>query len=224
MQASFNENFKSRNGKPFVVQSFRKKKEQKVSKSQVQTMIKSAVKTRDLLEWKYFSTTVNQANVTFSGTTYALSDVPQGDTDSNRDGDAISLVSLEISLGFYASSQVNACRMIVYQWFPALSSGSPPAPSALLLAVGSALAPFSTHNVDNYQQYKIIFDKTVALSTAEGLRLLNFKIKKFPKRSIQFSGGTTGGSSKLFLLVLSDDGVSSYPLVSYMSKLYYTDA
>lgn len=226
MEASFNENFhhKGDGVRNRVVQKKNRDDNMKVSKTQVKAMINSVVKSRDLLEWNYWCTSTNQSNVNFTGTTYPLSDIPQGDSDSTRGGDSLSLVSLEVNLAFYASSQINVCRVFIYQWFPALTAGSPPAVNQLLYTTGSALAPMSPYNVDNHQQYKILFDRSVAVSTAEGARLVNFKTKIFPKKSIQYSNATTNGSSKLFLVTISDDGVSSYPLCTFVSKLYFIDA
>jgi hypothetical protein len=199
------------------------KKGPKVTKSQVKQMIESKLG-RDLLEWNYWATSTNQSNATFSGTTYALSDIPQGDADSSRGGDALSLHHMIVNWGFYAGTGANACRIFIYQWFPTLTAGSPPAASQLLYTTGSALAPFSPYNVDTHQQFQILHDETVSVSPTEPLRLGQFKISKFPKKTIQYVGGTTNGSSKLFLVAISDDGVATYPTFSFVSKLYFIDA
>jgi hypothetical protein len=228
MESSFNEKFRSDNGSRSSNSGSKRplplKKRQLVDKSQVKQMINSVVRSRDNFEWNYYSTSTNASNTTFTGTTYQLTDIPQGDTDSQRGGDSVSLHSLEVNYGFYASTQANACRVILYQWLPGLTAGSPPSATSLLLTTGSALSPFSPYNVDNYQQFHVLYDKTHSLSPYETPRLGNIKITKFPKKSIQYTSGSASGSSKLFLLVLSDDGVASYPTFSYVSKLYFVDA
>jgi len=218
MEQHFSEKRKSRNGR-----GRKKSSTELVSKEQVRSMIKSKLG-RDLLEWNYYSNSVNAGNVNFSGTTYQLSDIPQGDTDSQRGGDSVSLVKLEVNFGFYAGTSANACRLILYQWFPGLTAGSPPSATSLLLTTGSALAPYSPYSVDNYQQYAILYDETLSVSPTEPLRLGKIRLSKFSKRSIQYTSGSASGSSKLFLLAISDDGVATYPTFSFVSKLYFVDA
>lgn len=225
MEKSFNETFsKGANRRSNKMVSSDLKKKEIVTKAQVRSMIKSMTLSRDVLEWNYFSVSANTVNVTFSGSTYPLIDVPQGDTDSQRGGDALSLISLEVNYGIYASTQTNAVRVIVYQWLPALTAGSPPSATSLLLTTGSALSPFSPYSVDQHQQFHILYDETHSVSVYEPLRLGQIKLKKFPMKSVQFVAGTASGSSKLFLLVISDDGVAAYPTFSFVSKAYFIDA
>jgi hypothetical protein len=223
MEKVYNEKFTSRKtGRGNRFPSAKKK--EVVTKDQVKSMIKSMVLARDVLEWNYFSVSANAQNVNFTGTTYPLTDVPQGDTDSQRGGDALSMIKLQVNYGFYASAQANACRLILYQWIPGLTAGSPPSATSLLLTTGSALSPYSPYNVDNHQQFHILYDKTHSLSPYEPLRLGEIKIDKFPIKSVQYTSGSASGSSKLFLLAISDDGVASYPTFSFVSKLYFIDA
>jgi hypothetical protein len=218
MEASFNER-KSRkhNGK----KNPKSKGSEMVTKSQVRSMIRSVVQSRDLLEWKYYAAAANTQNITFSGSLYPLSDVSQGIVDTSRSGDAISLVSLEVNWGIYAGTQANAVRIIILQWIPAVLGG--PGLSQVILSTGSALVPFSPYAVDPYQQLTILYDQVISVSANEPLRVGRFRTKTFPRKSIQFTSGTLTGTNKLFMYVMSDDGVTPYPTFSYGSKIYFTD-
>jgi len=220
MQANFIENFsssknkKKKNGKS-------KTSSQLVSKSQVRNMISSVVQNRNLSEWKYYVNSITSQNISFSGLLMPLTDVPQGTIDQARTGDAVSLVSLEVNYGFYAATQANACRIIIFQWSPAVLGG--PGLSQITALTGSAIVPFSPYAVDPYQQVDILYDQVHSLSPTEPLRLGNFKTKDFKFRSVQFTNGTLTGTSKIFAYFISDDGVTPYPTISCASKLYFTD-
>jgi len=53
-------------------------------------------------EHKYLDTAIF-TSYDFSGTTISLSDIPQGDTDSQRDGDKVLPYSLTVNLGTLAA-------------------------------------------------------------------------------------------------------------------------
>jgi glycosidase len=199
----------------------RKGKSTPVTAGMVASMIRSKVQSRNLIEWKYFYNYTTSTNTSFSGSLYPLTDVPQGSADSNRQGDAISLKHLEVNYGIYAATQANAVRVIIFEWKPQVSSG--PGLSNILSLTGSAIVPFSTYTIDQHQILSILYDATHSVSPTEPLRLGCFK-HEFFNRSIQFSSATTTGTSKLFMYVLSDDGVTPYPTHSFVSKIVFTDA
>lgn len=221
MKANFNEKSQKPNRFSKVVSPT--KSNGNITQGMVKQMIKSSIKSIPN-ENKFFATSQTGTAVNFSGSTYPLTDVPQGLTDSQRTGDNITLDKLEINVGIYAATQANMVRCFVYQWLPSLTAGSPPAASAVLFSTGSALAPFSVNTVDQKPQYSVLYDEVVAVSASEPNRVLRIRLNKFKSRSVQYTGGTTNGCNKLFIVFISDDGVTPYPTVTFMSKLVYHDA
>lgn len=185
-------------------------------------MIKSATQARDIIEWKFNMVASSAQNISLGGLLIPLADINQGDSDSTRNGDAVSLKKLEINFGFYAATQANACRLLVFQWFPLTTDG--PGLASLLFNTGTAYTVFSNYQQDTYQSYQILYDEIFSVSPTEALRVGRCVMDTFARRSIQYTAGTITGTSKLYAYVISDDGVTPYPTFSCHSKLTYTDA
>lgn len=182
-------------------------------------------------EKKYLYGTVI-TGTTASGTVTSLSTIAQGDGDSQRDGDQITVSSMEIRGFMYPDQPAGAnnqvFRMIIFQWL--LSDLTPPVVNDVLL-----LAEYtSLYNHDKRYQFRILYDKTYSTgvgSTAAGDYHVtpvsfHFRINRGFRRRIQYQGGGTAGTNKIYALLISSSdtlAVGSYPIVNWAFKLNYHD-
>ena len=71
-----------------------------------------------MAEWKHHAVDVSGAVSTSLGIN-SLTDIAQGDTDITRDGDQLYMGSITFFKQWINADNVNTCRFIVFQWFPA---------------------------------------------------------------------------------------------------------
>lgn len=187
-------------------------------------------------EKKYFTNSPGPADVTNSGVVTCISLIPQGDTDSTRDGDGLVLRSIEINWEALSSpgtgtSLVDCVRFIVFQWFP----NSVPAAGSVLLNAGSTSSHLSPWNHDQRFNFRILYDKRYDVTKANANPQINSNSKvtsprilitKGFKYHIQYQSGTTVGSNLIYVLAITDTGgtAGNVPQYNFYSKINYTDA
>lgn len=151
----------------------------------------------------------------------SLSDVAQGDADTNRDGDQLSLTSIEFRGYIATGDTTNVLRFIIFQWYPNDSFYPPTASDILLTAASGFISPYSH---DGRFQFKILYDRSFSMSTNWQPYLTFHKyVTKGFRRKIQYNAGGTTGVNKIYLLLVSDSSAAPHPTISYYSKLNYRD-
>lgn len=181
-------------------------------------------------EKKYFDTDV-QVSPSSTYILQDLSNIPQGDTDVSRDGDKIMIKSLHLRGLIAVGDTTNFVRIIVYQWHPSDVTLSPTAN----LVLSDLTSPLNTpYNHDNGKMYSIFYDRLIALGSNSQQTVAIEKIWRFGNKldrrlkwvnqSIDYVAGTTGGSDKLFLLIVSDSGGIPHPAAELFFRLIYTDS
>jgi len=196
------------------------------SKQQVKQLILSTQ------EVKFIDTALYATAATTTAQQFAIASIPQGDTDSTRDGDRVKLQHLEFRFDTYLQGTggtndfTNTVRLTFYQYRP-MSSGSHPVIADIYQDSNSvAQAPtFSPVNWDNRADFKILYDNRFLLS-GNGPSLVGVNVVRIPlKGSIQWvSGSNTVGQNQLFYIISSDSLVASHPLFNIKTRVTYTDA
>lgn len=175
-------------------------------------------------ETKYFTKSYTNVTIDFNGLLHDLSNVSQGDGDSERDGDKIYLKMVHIR-GYCqvsSASTYNVIRFLLVQWKP----NSIPSVSDILQNIGTANAPNSFINWDKRQMFRVLKDwRQIVLGTDRQAAMFNVKItsKKILKQ-LQFVSGGTTCTNMVYLLAISDDGLTSFPAFTYYSRVTYTDS
>jgi len=184
-------------------------------------------------EYKFFDAKEYAQSATTTPTQLAISAVPQGSTDSTRDGDQINLQSLWIKFETYLQGTggtndfTDQVRLIVYRWIP-MSTGSAPVPASVLqdLSVAQS-ATMTAFTWDNRRDYVVLLDETFNLS-GNGPSDLGFSKTfkwKAPGIPAQFSNGsTTLQKNGLFVLIMSDSLVATHPQFNFYSRVVYAAA
>jgi len=179
---------------------------------------------------------IDTANFALSATTtaqqFAIASIPQGDTDSTRDGDRVKLKDLEFRFDTYLQGTggtndfTNTVRLTFYQYRP-MSSGAHPVIADIYqdsnaLAQSPTMTPF---NWDNRADFKVLYDRRFFLS-GNGPALVGEQAVKIPlKGSIQWtSGSNTVGQNQLFYIISSDSLVATHPVINIKTRVTYTDA
>ncbi len=163
-----------------------------------------------------------------TSTVSLLTQVAQGDTDTNRNGDQLMIhnVVLDVSAaidGTVAPDNTNIVRMIVFQWHP--QSGISTLPTATQILQDPTTNPvLSSYNHDTRWNYSVILDYVFTLSI-EGSRVQQrkFVLTRIPRRKLQFVGATTDGTNHLYILSVSDSTTVDHPSYNFNSKVLFYD-
>lgn len=187
----------------------------------------------NMAERKFVGQLVPYASMNPTGNIFPLSDVEQGVSDSQRDGDTIHITSIEFRYSLILRNLTTiaacACRIIIFQWKQNTGdTGTVPFPEQILqhLPVSNTTDPTLPYNVDNRQNYSILFDRMFTLEQNARPGYVGRKIiTKGFRNDVQFNGVDLTGTNKIFLLTVADTGVGdeNSPMLKFMSKVNYRD-
>ncbi len=174
-------------------------------------------------ESKYHDTVISEP-ADHDGNALDLSDIVQSTTvanDTTRQGDRVEPFRLEMRGQILLGDTTNAVRLIVFQ----CKSGTVTKSEVLsALYLGTVNAQNSPYRHDYRSQYTILFDKTYHLEDG-GSQQINIVKKIKIRRKMQWSAGssTEHTAGEIRLLVLSDSSVSTHPLLTMVTRLFFKD-
>lgn len=192
-----------------------------MSRSYVKHMVDREIRKHSEKKWLQ---TQNSAQSTNAGTIISFTEVPQGDTDVTRDGDQLTLRSLELSVdvvgltGVTGNSQM-LTRFIVFQWLP----NTTPAASDVVIStdLGSGFAPRTFYNHQNRFEFRILHDRLFYTDEYHQVVGEHIMVSDFHNRKVQYTPGSTStATNKLYMLVVSNQTGSTY---AYNAKLNFSD-
>lgn len=195
------------------------------------------------LEKEYFansySQTIVQAPVLGSNCFQCITLIPQGPGDSQREGDQVTLSSLDINYYVFQSlssiPMYQLIRVIVFQWNQdtVVPSAAPTYDQILLIganggdATRNVICPYSH---DYRHNFRILYDKWHTVTTANSSvangnavsPVINVRINKFMNPKIAFHGGGTNGRNHCYVMMLCRD-VTTNPTGVFVFKTNYRD-
>jgi hypothetical protein len=179
-------------------------------------------KIRKYAEHKSFDTGFN-SSVDTTGTLQKLSTIPQGDTDSTRDGDQAEVISVDVIASFANASSTdlsNLCRFIVFKWQQDDSSAAPAAVTDIL----QTASVYSPLNRDNERAKKfVILDDHLFSTSLTGPSVDTHIIKLKNKFKLAFQGSANTGNNMVYAMMVSDSGAIPHPILAYQVRVYFTD-
>jgi hypothetical protein len=187
-----------------------------LTKAVVRQMIDSKLNVEDEKKWilnEYTATGVDSAGIVLD-----LTAITQGIGDTgNRVGDQIVLDRARLSYAVASADTTNVVRVLIFKWMPQ----SVPVITNLLTSGGSQI-PWAPHNTDTADQYQVLYDRLHFLA-ASGPGIDGDVLEiKLPGK-VQFSGGSTTGTGKIYLILVSDSGAIPHPVMNLNCALYYED-
>lgn len=190
----------------------------KTQKAQVREVIKTERKKNS--ELKFFRRQLVFASVLdFNGAVESVSDVPQGDLDSNRNGDRLTPVSLRLSYTLYGETNSFLCRFIVFRWL----ENTVPTVADILIVTGSGYAINGGYQHDQRHLFNILYDKAHVCSNNGNENVIVTKTLKMAAKQIDYTAASTAGSNKIYVLGITDRNLATSGTVQYVSRLNYYD-
>lgn len=204
----------------FRRKSFRPYKKRPLGRRQAKAVASIAKKQiRKTSEWKHF-TGLTDISISTSGSITDISMVPQGDTDTTRDGDSIFASSVIFRGVMTNGDATNRVRVIFFQ-----SKAKVITVSDLLIVTAGAEVD-SMYNTDNFQNFKILYDRVHYLqapfSGATVTKTVAGKVR-LSSRKMQYEGGGVTGINKVYMLTISDSAAATHPTYKLLTKLNFRD-
>jgi hypothetical protein len=176
--------------------------------------------TSELKFWTVIDNTYSA--ISYNGTDFfqALTLVPQGDTDSSRDGDRLYLHEIRMRMNVKINTTTPVFfRVIIFQWFP---NTVPQYNSILIDQHNTANAATSDYQHDTRQMFNILYDKLVTLDTvAIPAVSIDVSLEKGFRKKIQFATATTVGTNHVYVLAVSDVLAGGPQNIMFVKTTYY---
>lgn len=190
-------------------------RKRKPSKAFTRKVLKVVRKVQEKKYWPF----LNSTTISLVGSLLDVSGVTQGDTDVTRDGDQLTVKSMIINFSNTVADGSNYLRFIAFQWYPATT---PTSADVILDTTQPIISPYAH---DTRYQYRILQDKLCYVDTDDPNRLCMMKVTRgFKTRTIQYIGGGTTGTNKIYVFVFSDSGAAPHPAVAWSGKLNFVDS
>jgi len=164
-----------------------------------------------------FGTTVDS-----TGTLTKISSIPQGDTDSTRDGDQllVTRISLRGTLANSSSDLTNVMRVIIFKWMQDDASAGPVSATDIL----QSLSPYSPYDRDGLRAKKFIVLLDRFLTTSlQGPAIMKYDYDSKHDFKISYSAGAVTGYSNIYVLQISDSSGIPHPTGSWISRVWFND-
>lgn len=190
----------------------------KVSKAFSTKVLKVVRRTQEKKTWPFASNTT----VSSAGYLLDLTSIPQGDTDGSRDGDALRVLSIQLTCAWTAADAYNIVRMVIFQWMPPSSIGAPPALADIFQDTATPVISAFTH--DTRKSYRILCDRRAVVDSDDPCKIFKMVCYKKMNRNLQYVGGTTTGRGNIYCWLVSDSAVSAHPACSWSGKTNFTDS
>lgn len=173
-------------------------------------------------ENKYLDVLIDASNLA-TGVVYSLADVPQGDTDTTRDGDQLVQRAMRIKGRALVADTTNQVRMIVFRW----KQNTVPVVGDILSAsyIGTVYAPLSPYHHDGRSNFTVLYDKIFHVGTYNIQKGFDTKWMNLRNNKQYFSAGASTSSKHcIYALVITDSTAVSNPNITFVSRLTFTDS
>lgn len=161
------------------------------------------------------------ASVDSTGAVAKITSIPQGDTDSSRQGDHIKLLKAELRAAASYADTTNVVRLIIFKWNQDDSSAAPVGVTSIL----QTATPFSPYDRDNERagKFTIVVDHLFGVSNVgQGIATHEWYGKLTGQ--IAYQAASTAGTGNLYYAVISDSNALPHNTLSYVWRTYYTDS
>lgn len=192
------------------------------SKQEIDVIVNKAIKKKlkQVQELKSFDTGLS-TSADSTGALQKISTIPQDDSDSGRDGDALHVMKVELRVSFVPADTTNVIRLVVFRWMQDDSSAAPSSATDVLQTAN----PYSPYNRDNYRAKKfLVLDDYLSAVGLAGPCIDKHHVDKNTQFNITYQSSATTGNSQIYVLRISDSTASTHPTVSYVARVWYTDS
>jgi hypothetical protein len=187
--------------------------------------IRNQLAFKQLKYFDYYNTVSSTITIGYD----PITSIPQGATQGERVGDMIFLDHTDYTIHYTTANAdiFNIARVIVFQWNPPSGSLAPGTTS--ILEDPNTFGVHSPYNYEGRQDYRILYDRSFALSGVASAPTINSNIIVRGSinnnyRRVVFNSGTISGTHKTYFLHLSDSSVAPNPALIIQFRTFYYDS
>lgn len=210
-------NFKSKRRAPrnrkgdYRMKKIARQEAQKVVSKKVESKVHDVNQAVSAVDWSAFTSVFSLTN-----------GLTRGNLATQYVGDSIMPSHLRIRYSLAAADSTNLVRVVVIQNI----AGGIPLGNTTFQSTGNNRAPLSAYDLDYSSTYRVLYDEFFALGlgTDSGLLTGDIRIKSNKLRKITYTAGAVVSTGDIYLIAISDSGVSVHPTIQFYSRLYFKDA
>jgi hypothetical protein len=192
------------------------------SKSKLQKSKTKIVNSQKQTETKFVDTINNAYVTTSTGGVFPLNKIAQGIGYSERIGNDVRIKQLECKLYlaqiFTGGVILSNTRIIIFQDLQQVDSSTP-----TVLDVIFPTTPTSLRNYPNRRRFKILSEMIVPLDVYKPHKVINFNLPVTCTTRFSTPLNLSLNKNGLYLLIISDGGIISAPVLDYSIRCKYTD-
>jgi hypothetical protein len=210
------------NSKSPILYNNLNKSSKAVGKAEVKQMIRSA-------QLKIFEPKSYDAGLAVAvgnggtGILQKMTTIPQGDTDTTRDGDQLSVEWSQLRYNVIVNSTdvSNLIRVVLFVWHFD-DGGQPPTLATIFQASNT---PLSAYNRDSVKErsFTVLSDRLHAVYSG-GIGHECAYEKNLKKFKITFTSGGNTGKNHIYLAAISDSAVTPFPSLNSYHRTQFFDA
>lgn len=176
-------------------------------------------------EFKAIDTTFVGQNISNLGTVYLLNGCQKGTNYDQRDGRSLKVKSLWCSSACVRNVTTGPSIVRLIWFVDKQPSGATPAVTDVL-ASASIYAP---RNLSNKKRFFVLKEKILSVSSTGGKeKVIHKPVYKALDMHTAYDNGNAGtiadiSSNAIFLLAISDQATSNYPLISFYNRIRFVD-
>jgi len=172
------------------------------------------------LEMKSLETAVNNSPQTSTATITNLSQIAQGDTETERTGMKVTAKSIQFNglIYWHVSATRSVFRVIIF--VDKNDDGSDPVSTSLLTA--SNVYSLRNNALSSLNRFKILMDRTVVLDSNSQVAHIQFYKRLNEQMHYIGTSATSDGANHIWMLTISDEPTNA-PVVNAYARLNYLD-
>lgn len=217
MDPAFQANYRKKKRKP------RSKKLDRKTAQAVKNIVQAQL--APVIEKKHKDTSISVSNASTFNQYLNLTAITQGDSDTTRDGDRVTIDSIQLRFKLQCIDSTNVQRLVLVQWHEDTVLAN--AALSTILQYSSSIPNdiYSPYQIDKNSKFKVLWDRTFTqVLTQESDQIsVNVFINKGFKKEIQFTNAASSGVGHIFLLYVSDSTVTAHPTIQGWARVRYYD-
>jgi len=191
-------------------------KSQLVTKRQVRDMLRAVEGEK---EQKYKDLDLIGTGVSDIGLVSDLTAIAQAVNVNSRVGDIVQISAIDFRMTLTIGDTTNVGRVIIFQWMP----NTIPVLGQILQNAGVNYVT-SQYQGSTPELYCIMFDTgPFMLSGSYPIKCISQHLTNMKSKFIQFQPTLTTGAGKLYAAFVTDSTVIPTPLMSFESRIWFTD-
>lgn len=197
-------------------------------KEEVQKLITTPV------EKKYYDYALDGESIQLTPSFYDISDPAEGTASNEMIGDSMNFINLSYKFHFRVADTTNFIRFVIFQWYADNATDTPQWNQIFQFHTAGnptdqyeLMSPYVIGSGNKAALFKILIDEQFYLDADNSVQMIEGFINKGVRKRIgnlAVPASPSTGTNKIYLMLVSDSGAVSHPVLHGWSRLRFTDS